>query len=318
MAMMKAVTFTRGGPENLVVGSVDRPEPGPTEVLVRVSAIGVNSIDWKTRMGDGMYRFFDPSTPMVLGWDVAGVVEETGQGVTRFRRGERVFGMPRFPQPAGAYAEFITAPSRHLARIPDKVSDVEAAAVPLSGLTAYQAVVDTLNIGEGERILIHGAAGAVGQVAVQIAKARRAIVWATEVPDRLDTLRGLGVAHVIDAGADDFAETVSQMDAVLDLVGGGDYPVRSLRTLRPGGRMAVLSGPEDVPAATQLAVAGVTGNWMLVEPDHAGLESLAAMLNYGLLRVPIAETRVLDAVAELHVLGEAGTTVGRFVATVEG
>jgi NADPH:quinone reductase-like Zn-dependent oxidoreductase len=318
MPEMNAVTFTAGGLENLVPTSIPRPEPGPTEVLVRVTAVGVNSVDWKTRAGEGMYRFFDPSAPMVLGWDIAGIVEETGSGVTRFHRGDRVFGMPAFPRPADTYAEFIVAPSRQLARTPDKVSDIAAAAVPLSGLTAYQSVVDTLNVGQGERILIHGAAGAVGQFAVQIAKARRAIVWATEVPDRLDTLRDLGVDHVIDSEAEDFAETVSRMDAVLDLVGRDDYPVRSLRTLPPGGRMVVLSGSDDVPSDGQLAAAGVTATWMLVEPDHAGLEALAAMLTYGLLKVSIAETRPLDQVAQLHALGESGTTPGRFVATVDG
>lgn len=318
MAQMKAVTFTQGGPENLVTGSVRRPEPGPTEVLIRATAAGVNSIDWKTRAGNGMYRFFDPSVPMVLGWDVAGVVEGAGAGVTRFREGDRVFGMTRFPMPASGYAEFVVAPSRQLAATPDKISDILAAAVPLPGLTAYQSVVDTLKVGQGERILIHGAGGAVGQFAVQIARARRAIVWATEVPSRLDTLRNLGVDHVIDSEAVDFAETVSHIDAVLDLVGGDGYPVRSLRTLRPGGRMVVLSSPDDMPSDRQLAAAGVTATWMLVEPDYGGLEALAAMLTYGLLKVPIAETRPLDQVAQLHVLGESGATPGRLVATVGG
>jgi NADPH:quinone reductase-like Zn-dependent oxidoreductase len=318
MAQMRAITFTAGGSENLKPTMIPRPEPGPTDVLVRVIAVGVNSIDWKTRAGQGMYRYFDASVPMVLGWDIAGVVEEVGIGVTRFRERDRVFGMPAFPMPADAYADYVLALSRQLAPTPDKVSDIAAAAVPLSGLTAYQAVVDTLKVGQGERILIHGAAGAVGQFAVQIAKARRAIVWATEVPDRLDTLGDLGVDHVIDAGSGDFSETVSHMDAVLDLVGGRDYPVRSLRTLRHGGRMVVLSAPDDVPSARQLAAAGVTATWMLVEPDHAGLEALAAMLTYGLLKVPIAETKPLDDVAQLHDLGESGTVVGRFVATLDG
>ena len=318
MAQMKAIAFTPGGSGNLDSVSIARPAPRPTEVLVRVIAIGVNSIDWKTRAGEGVYPFFDPDVPMVLGWNIAGVVEEAGAGVTRFREGDRVFGMPAFPMPANAYAEYVVAPSRQLALTPDKVSDIAAAAVPLSGLTAYQAVVDTLKVGQGERILIYGAAGAVGQFAVQIAKARRAIVWATEVPDRLDTLRDLGVDHVVDVEAEDFGGTVSHMDAVLDLVGGTDYAVRSLRMLQPGGRMVVLSSPDDVPSARQLAAAGVTATWMLVEPDHAGLEALAAMLTYGLLKVPIAETRPLDQVAQLHDIGEAGTVVGRLVATVGG
>ncbi len=317
MANMSAVTFTKGGPENLVVQSIQRPEPGPTEVLVRVDAVGVNPIDWKTRSGGGMYEYFDPLSPMVLGWDIAGVVEETGAGVTRFRKGDRVFGMPRFPEPARAYAEFVTAPSRQLARIPDGVSDLAAAAVPLSGLTAYQAVVETLNVGQGDRILIHGGGGGVGQFAVQIARARRAEVWATEIPERQDTLRDLRVEHPMDSQVDDYAEMAIDMDAVLDLVGSDDSPTRSLRTLRAGGRLLVLSSPEALPSPEQLRSAGVTGTWMLVEPDRAGLEALAAMLGFGLLKVSLAETRSLQDVASLHALGEAGETIGRLVATAQ-
>jgi len=316
MATMNAVTFTKGGVENLRVESVDRPEPGPTEVLVRVTAAGVNPIDWKTRDGAGVYANFDPSLPMILGWDVAGVVEETGSGVTRFRKGDRVFGMPRFPAPAGAYAEFVTAPSRQLARIPDGVADLSAGAIPLSGLTAYQAMVDTLHVGQGDRVLVLGAGGNVGQIAVQIAKARRADVWATDVSDRQDTIKALAIDHAINSDVDDFAEVASGMDAVLDLVGSEDSAVRALGTLRDGGRLVVLSSPDDLPSEAQLASANVMGSWMLVEPDYAGLDALAAMLGYGLMRVALAETRPIREVGTLQAIGEAGETPGRLVATV--
>ncbi|MEN8233697.1 MAG: NADP-dependent oxidoreductase [Actinomycetota bacterium] len=318
MTTMSAVTFTVGGPERLAVETIERPRPGPTEVLVRVTAFGVNPIDWRTRRGDGMYPFFNPTAPMVLGWDFAGVVEEPGAGVTRFHAGDRVFGMPRFPNPACAYAEFVIAPARQIAKIPDAASDVEAAAVPLSGLTAYQAVVDTLNVGTGSRVLIHGAAGDVGRLAVQIAKARRAEVWATDVAGRQQTLRELGAQHPIDTGVADLAEVASEMDAVLDLVGSDDSPIHLLSTLRRGGRILVLSDRADVPSPEQLRGAGVSGSWMLVEPDHAGLEALAAMLGFGLLRVSVAETRPFAEVAALHVIGESGDAVGRLVAIMSG
>ena len=316
MANMDAVTFTKGGPETLTVESIERPVPKPTEVLVRVDAAGVNPIDWKTRNGGGMYANFDPSEPMILGWDIAGVVEEIGPGVTRFQKGDRVFGMPQFPSPAGAYAEFVVAPSRQLARIPDAVGELAAAAVPLSGLTAYQAIVDTLHIGTGDRVLIHGAGGNVGQLAVQIAKARRAEVWATEVPGRQDVLKSLAVDHAIDSGVDDFAELAEGMDAALDLVGSDDSPTRALRSVRSGGRMVVLSSASDLPSPEQFSDANVKGSWMLVEPDYAGLDALAAMLGYGLLKVSLAETRPLDEIGALHAIGEAGDTTGRLVATV--
>ncbi len=316
MATMSAVTFTKGGVENLAVESIERPEPRATEVLVRVDAVGVNPIDWKTRCGEGVYENFDPSAPMVLGWDIAGIVEETGAGVTRFRKGERVFGMPRFPDPASAYAEYVVAPSRQLARIPEGFADLAAAAIPLSGLTAYQAIVDTLHVGTGDRILINGAGGHVGQLAVQIAKARRAEVWATEVSGRQDVLEHLGVDHAINSDEDDYAEVAADMNAVLDLVGSDGSAVRALQTLRDGGRLVVTSSESDVPSQDQLSQANVTGQWMLVEPDYASLDALAAMLGYGLLKVSLAETVPLNEVGTLHTIGEAGDTAGRLVATV--
>ena len=157
------------------ISEVARPEPGPTEVLVRTGAAGVNPVDWKTRAGGGMLG----SPPFTVGWDVAGVVEEVGLGVTRFAVGDRVFGMPRFPREAAAYAEYVTSPSRQLARTPASLSDVEAAALPLAALTAWQALVDTAGVQQGQRVLIHASAGGVGHLAVQIAKARGAHVIAT-------------------------------------------------------------------------------------------------------------------------------------------
>src|SRR6185436_20798052 len=136
---MRAIRqLSLGGPEVLELAEVPRPQPGPTEVLVRVTAAGVNPVDWKVRAGGG----FLGEPPFTVGWDVAGVVEGLGRGVTRYAPGDRVFGMPRFPHEAAAYAEYVTAPSRQLARVPDALSDVGAAALPLAGLTAWQALVE--------------------------------------------------------------------------------------------------------------------------------------------------------------------------------
>ena len=139
---------------------------------MRVAAAGVNPVDWKVRARGG----FLGEPPFTVGWDVAGTVEQLGGGVTRFAVGDRVFGMPRFPKAAGAYAEYVTSPSRQLARTPEGLSDVEAAALPLAGLTAWQALVETADVQPGQRVLVLGAAGGVGHLAVQIAKARGAHV----------------------------------------------------------------------------------------------------------------------------------------------
>jgi NADPH:quinone reductase-like Zn-dependent oxidoreductase len=159
-----------GGPEVLEVAEVDRPVPLGTEVLVRVEAVGVNPVEPLIRSG----RFpLIGRPPFILGWDISGVIEGL-EGVTRFEVGDEVYGMPFFPRAASAYAQYVAAPSRQLARKPPGLSHAEAAALPLAGLTAWQSLVDTARLAAGQRVLIHGAGGGVGHLAVQIAKARGA------------------------------------------------------------------------------------------------------------------------------------------------
>lgn len=194
---MRAVTINEfGGPDVLTTGRIARPEPLPTEVLVRVHAAGINPVDWKTRAGHGMAGL--QTLPLILGWDVSGVVEEVGFGVTTLAPGDEVYAMPWFPRPAGAYAEFVTAPSRQFARKPDSLSHVEAAALPLAALTAWQALVDTARVTAGQRVLVHAAAGGVGHLAVQIAKHLGAEVIATAREPRHAWLKELGADETID------------------------------------------------------------------------------------------------------------------------
>ena len=167
---MRAVLVTRfGGTDVLCPAEVERPSPISTEVLVRVIAAGVNPVDCKTRRGAGVARWVGPP-PFIDGWDVCGEVVGTGYGVTRFKVGDLVFGMPRFPRLAGAYAEFVAAPSLQFARAPEGVSPIEAASLPLAALTAWQCLVDAAQVREGQTVLVHGAGGGVGHLAVQIAK----------------------------------------------------------------------------------------------------------------------------------------------------
>ncbi|MFG3250353.1 NADP-dependent oxidoreductase [Streptomyces sp. NPDC048187] len=306
---MRAVVVEQwGGPEELVEREVERPEPGLSEVLVRVHAAGVNPVDWKTRASGALIGW--DAVPAV-GWDVSGTVEAVGPGVGLFRPGDEVFGMPRFPRQAGAYAEYVVAPARHLARKPAGLTHTEAAALPLAGLTAWQALVDTADVRPGERVLVHAAAGGVGHLAVQIAKARGAYVIGTAGAAKHALVRELGADEVIDYRSVRFEDAVSDVDVVLDGIGGATAE-RSVRVLRDGGRLVTLPGPDDVPAAPD----GVRATWMLVEPDHHGLREVAALVERGAVR-PVVETVLpLAEAAKAHEIGEQGRTTGKIVLTV--
>jgi NADPH:quinone reductase-like Zn-dependent oxidoreductase len=301
-----------GGPEVLEVQGVARPKPIATEVLVRVTAAGINPVDWKTRQRGG-YRDAVGEPPLILGWDIAGVVEDVAGDVTRFAPGDRVFGMPWFPRLARAYAEFATSPARQLARTPDALTDEQAGGLPLAGLTAWQALVDVAEVGEGTRVLVHAAAGGVGHLAVQIAKARGAYVIGTAREEKHGFLRELGVDEPVDYTAGPFEEAVSDVDVVFDLIAGEDYGLRSLATLRDGGLWLCI--PSDIPdsvaeAAREQSKRAVS---FLVEPDYAGLESLAALADEGRLRVEIDETFPLAQAAEAHERLEEGRASGKIV-----
>ncbi|MFF5435393.1 NADP-dependent oxidoreductase [Streptomyces griseofuscus] len=306
---MRAVVVEQwGGTENLVEREMPRPEPGLGEVLVRVHAAGVNPVDWKTRASGALIEW--GAVPAV-GWDVSGTIEAVGPGVGMFRPGDEVFGMPSFPRQAGAYAEYVVAPARHLAPKPAALTHVEAAALPLAALTAWQALVDTAGLRPGERLLVHAAAGGVGHLAMQIAKARGAYVIGTAGAAKHDLVRRLGADEVIDYRAVRFEDVVSDVDVVLDGL-GAETAERSLKVLRPGGRLITLPGPDDVPTAQD----GVRALWMLVEPDHLGLREITALVERGALR-PVIDTVVpLAEAAKAHEIGERGRTAGKIVLSV--
>ncbi|MFI7226868.1 NADP-dependent oxidoreductase [Nonomuraea angiospora] len=311
---MKAISQdVLGGPEVLKTVEVERPVPGPTEVLVRVEAAGLNPTDWKTRAGGGFLR---DELPFVLGYDVSGVVEDSGVGQALYKPGDEVFGMLKYPDRHGAFAEYVTAPSRHFVRKPAAVDHVQAAGIPLAGLTAYQALVDVAGLKSGQRVLIHAAAGGVGHLAVQIAKARGAYVIGTASAAKHEFLRGLGADELIDYRNEDFAEVVRDVDVVLETI-GGDYGLRSLRTLRKGGTIVSLVLSDLSPELhRQAAELGIRSEGMLVEPDHAAMRALAALVEAGRLRVEIAAALPLAEAAKAHELGETNRVTGKIVLTV--
>ncbi|WP_461006025.1 NADP-dependent oxidoreductase [Streptomyces capparidis] len=308
---MRAIGQDRlGGPEVLKVVEVERPAPGPGEVLVRVHATAVNPTDFWHRATGGLAG----GAPIRLGWDVSGTVEAVGLGVTLFRPGDEVFGMPRQPLPAGTYAEYVAVPARHLARRPAGLSHAEAAALPLVALTAWQALVDTAGVRPGQRVLVHAAAGGVGHVAVQIAKALGAYVVGTASAGKHDLVRGLGADEVVDYTRVDFAEAVRDVDVVVDAV-GGEYGPRSLRTLREGGMVVSLASPEEARLAERASAVGRRAAFMIVEADRAGMLEIASLVERGLLRPVIDTVLPLESAAEAHEIGERGRVSGKIVLT---
>jgi NADPH:quinone reductase-like Zn-dependent oxidoreductase len=312
---LRAIRVERfGGPEALRMVSVEAPAPSPGEVLVRVAAAGVNPVDWKVRAGGAGERFGRP--PYVPGWDVAGVVEATGDGVSAFAAGDEVFGMPRFPEPAGCYAEYLCAPADHLAAAPAGIDRVAAAGLPMAGLTALQ-VLDLVGVTDGQRVLVHAAGGGVGHLAVQLAKARGAYVIGTSRADKHPFLYELGIDEAVDYTTVAFEEAIEDVDVVVNPV-SGDYGRRSLRVLRPRGVLAMIvgGGGEALGAAAEAAGARVERH--LVRPDRQGLARLAELAGRGGLRVAVEDVFPLEQAARAHELGERGHTRGKLVLAVAG
>lgn len=309
---MKAISQnTYGGPEVVDATVVERPVPGPSEVLVRVRAAGMNPTDWKHRQRPG---FLD-RLPLVLGWDVSGVVEEAGLGVTLHEAGDEVFGMLPYPYGVGSFAEYVVAPARALVRKPANVDHVQAGAIPLAALTAWQVLVDAADVQPGQRVLIHAAAGGVGHLAVQIAKERGAYVIGTASAPKHALLRELGADELIDYRTADFT-AIEPVDLVLDTL-GGETAVRSLKTLRPGGQLLSIAFT-DLPGdfSAQAAALGVRARPLLVEADQEGMRAIADLVAAGRLRAVVQAEFPLDRAAEGHALGDTGRVTGKVVLTL--
>ena len=305
---MKAISQDElGGPEVLKLVSVPTPEPGIGEILVRVHAASVNPIDGANRQTGALVG----QPPFVLGWDVCGAVEAVGPGVTLYGPGDVVFGMLPFPKGHGAFAEYVVGPTRAFVPKPDRLDHVHAAAIPMVGLTAWQALVDTARVGKGSRVLINGAAGGIGHLAVQIAKARGAHVTALASAGNLDFVRSLGADEAIDYEGTDFTEAVHDQDVVLDVV-GGDYPARALDVLRPGGILVSTQPPSLPPIAEAAAERDIRLAGVIVEDDDVGMAALADLAANGRLVPTIAATFPLEETAAASATADLAATEGRF------
>ena len=304
-----------GGPDVLASEQVERPAPAAGEVLIQMKAAGLNPVDTQVRAGAWVPEEMG-RPPMILGWDVAGEVVEVGEGVTSFAPGDRVFGMPSFPELARCDAEYVLAREGRIARAPSGLTDEQAGALPLAGLTAWQALVEHAAVREGERVLVQAAAGGVGHLAVQIAKARGAQVTGTARAEKHDLLRELGVDEPIDYTRGPLEDLVSEVDVVIETVSEDDEGLlSSLAALRSGGRLVVIAGDLTGRVRAEAEATGREALEMLVEPDRAGLESLLSLADAGRLRVHVEASFRLDDAPDAHRRQESGRVTGKLVLT---
>src|SRR5437870_10725131 len=262
--MMKAVVAHQyGAPEVLKFEEIPRPEPKENEALVRVIASGVNPADPLTLSGK-YAREFGTHLPLIPGYDIAGIVEKTGANITKLKIGEAVYGYPTF---GGGWADYVTVKEYEVAAKPKSLNFVEAAAVPMGALTAWQALVDVAKLRAGQTILIHGGSGGVGSFAVQIAKARGALVIATASTANQDLLKQLGADVAVDYTKTRFEDVVKDVDAVLDPV-GKETLARSYGVVKKGGIvMSLVARPDPV----ELGKREIRGAAISVHPDAEDL-----------------------------------------------
>ena len=311
---MKAVRIhVYGGLDALRYEQAPAPEPGPGEVLLRVHAAGVNPADAKIREGKAFASMCKEPFPLILGWDVSGVVVAVGAGVEAFGPGDALYGMVNFPCYGGAYAEYVVAPASHFSRKPESLDHIHASALPLAALTAWQALFEAARLSGGERVLIHAAAGGVGHLAVQLARWKGAAhIIGTASCDDGEYLKGIGVDELIDYRTQRFEEIAADVDIVLDCV-GGEVQERSWRVLKRGGILVTIMEPPPQGKADEH---GVRAGRVFVRPDGAQLGEIAAIADSGRLTPFIYRVFPLEKAREAHELVEKGQTRGKIVLSV--
>lgn len=314
---MKAFILKQfGGIENFSMEEIPEPQVSNGEVLIEVKAIGINPVDVKTRAGGGQASQYKENLPIVIGWDVAGIITKVADDVAGFAVGDEVFGTINFPGTGGAYAQYALSPAGEIAKKPANISFAEAAASTLSALTAWQALVDTGHIKEGDRVLIHGGAGGVGNYAVQIAKHIGCYVITTAAASDTDFVKSIGADEVIDYKNQKFEDMVKDIDFILDTVGGENF-VRSLQVLKPEG-MIVLLPSNKKEEADKAAREHHIKNYrhILMHSDGEDMQHIASMLSDGSLKVHIDKTFPFAQIPQAHQEMETGKVKGKIVITV--
>ena len=303
---MKAVRIERYGNEEVVeIADVDRPKPGAGQVLVKVKAAAVNPVDWKIR--EGLGEMFGLKPPLILGCEVAGTVKTVGDNVEDFSPGHDVYGY--LGAYSGGYAEYVAAPASEFVRKPKQINFDAAAAVPVGALTASQGIFDHGKLTSGQRILITGASGAVGSMAVQLANVIGAHVIGTGSGRNEEFVRGLGADEFIDYKKGKFEEEVSDVDVVFDTV-GGETQDRAFQTLKRGGVLVSTVNPPSEEKAKQF---GVKGAMVMVTPKPDQLAEINRLVETGKLKVRVAKVLPLAEVKKAHQLSASGHVDGKII-----
>ena len=314
---MKAVRIHAfGGPEALQLEDIARPVPAADEILIQVYASGVNPVDWVVREGGNEALRAYLTLPMTLGWDAAGVVAEVGSEVTGFRVGDAVYGEPNFPG-NGSYAEYCAAKASQFAHKPKRLSFVEAAGVPLAGLTAWTGLFEHGKLKAGQRVLIQGASGGVGGFAVQFAKAKGAYVIGTASAGNLDYVRQLGADEALDYRSQPVEDLVRDVDVVLEASPLRDSAarVKAVRVLKEGGIFVSVNVdfPFDEAMQTALANQKATGELAPNQPRQDWLQKIAQLIDAGQVKVTISRVYPLAQVADAHRESQTWHVQGKLV-----
>ncbi len=314
---MKAVYYeSHGGPEVLQLGELPIPEPGDDQVLVEVAAAAVNPIDRRLRAGE-LQEYITRTFPVVPGWDLAGRIVKVGRDVSGWQVGDEVLGLAfTWSIRHGTYAEYAPISATAIAAKPASLSFVEAAALPLVTLTAWQSLHEFANVQPGQTVLIQAGAGGVGSVAIPIAKHLGATVYTTASAGNADYVRGLGADHVIDYTATDYVQVITEqvpqgLDMVLETILSDATIEAAVHLVKTGGTIAYMNNePPDMP---ELAEKDVKSEFIHHRPDGDSLGELMPLFESGVLRTPAIETMALEQAQDAHRKSEAGHTRGKLV-----
>ncbi len=305
---MKAVRIHKyGNADELLYEDAPMPTVKADDVLIKVVAASVNPVDWKIREGH-LKEMVSYSMPVILGWDVSGVVKSVGKNVSKFKVGDAVFSRPDIKR-NGTYAEFIAVKADEVTFKPKTISHIEAASLPLAGITAWEALFTTAKLSANQRVLIHAGSGGVGSLAIQLAKSRGAYVMATTSAKNLALVESLGADEVIDYHHQRFEEIVKDVDVVFDTI-GGEVQENSWSVLKPDGILVSIVSP---PSEKLAAKHKVRSAFVFIEPNAEILMQIAELVDEGKVRPIVGAEFALADIAKAHALSESGHSVGKIV-----